>query len=308
MGFDQSQHESGYAEALPGAQVGRCTRGEPSVPSPAASRTFSALAWSTPSSPFPRAGRWVPQAPWPTRRSTGRRNKARRGDLGRWLTHMNPWQSILLAFGGNAVLLLVLGWLARSFGSQLLAKDLEKFKASLASASSEASERLKHELQMVSLEHEVRFSKLHERRAEVITSLYTLLVEVQWAVQSLVAMAEFGGEPPKQEKYVTAMNKSAEFFREFDKNRIFLPEHVCQQIEEFHRGMRTRVIQFGVYSQTNEYAPEHVVKEKLDIWVNASAYFDEEVPIARRALEAELRNMLAGIPQSVSPRSPRRMR
>ena len=213
---------------------------------------------------------------------------------------MNPWQSILLAFGGNAALLVVLAWLARSFGSQLLAKDLEKFKASLASASSEASERLKHELQIASLEHQVRFSKLHERRAEVITALYGLLVEVQWAGQSLVAIAEFGGEPSKQEKYVTAMNKSAEFFREFDKNRIFLPDHVCQQIEEFLRGMRTRVIRFGVYSQTNDYAPDHVIKEKFDTWVKASEYFDTEVPIARRALETELRNMLAGVPQSVS--------
>ena len=51
---------------------------------------------------------------------------------------MTPWQSILLALGGNAALLLVLGFLARSLGSQLLAKDLEKFKAQLASASSEA--------------------------------------------------------------------------------------------------------------------------------------------------------------------------
>jgi hypothetical protein len=213
---------------------------------------------------------------------------------------MNSWQSILLAFGGNAALLVVLGWLARSFGSQLLAKDLEAFKAGLASASSEASDRLKNKLQMASLEHQVRFSKLHERRAEVITTLYGLLVEAQWAGQSLVAIAEFSGEPSKQEKYVTAMNKSAEFFREFDKNRIFLPEQACQQIEEFLRGMRTRVIRFAVYSQTNDYAPEHVIKEKYENWVKASEYFDSEVPIARRALETELRNMLAGVAQSVS--------
>ena len=108
---------------------------------------------------------------------------------------MDIWQSLLLALGGNATLLLLLGWLARSFGSQLLAKDLEQFKAGLASASSEASERLKHELQMNSIEHEVRFSKLHERRAEVIASLYTLLVEVQCAGQNFVALVDFAGEP-----------------------------------------------------------------------------------------------------------------
>lgn len=207
---------------------------------------------------------------------------------------MDAWQSLLLALGGNAALLVVLAWLARSFGSQLLSKDLEAFKTSLSSASTEASERLKHELQIVAHEHQVRFSKLHERRAEVIANLYALLVEAQWAGQSFVSIAEWAGEPPKHEKYSMAMNKFAEFFREFDKNRIFLPESVCLQLDEFLQGMRKRVIHFGVYVQTNDYAPEHVIKEKIEVWSKASAYFETELPAARKALESELRSMLAG--------------
>jgi len=213
---------------------------------------------------------------------------------------MDAWQSILLAVGGNAALLVALAWIARSFGSQLLAKDLEKFKASLSTASSEASERLKHELQMVAHEHQVRFSKLHERRAEVIASLYALLVEAQWAGQSFVSVAEWAGEPPKQEKYTTAMNKFAEFFRAFDKNRIFLPEAVCQQLDEFLQGMRGRVIHFGVYVRTDDLAPDHVIKEKYEVWSGASEYFNKELPAARKALEAELRAMLAGAPVNVT--------
>lgn len=207
---------------------------------------------------------------------------------------MDAWKSILLALGGNAALLIVLAWLARSFGSQLLAKDLEKFKMSLNSASSEASERLKHELQIVAHEHQVRFSKLHERRAEVITSLYGLLVEAQWAGQSFVSVVEWVGEPPKEQKYAAAMNKFAEFFREFDKNRIFLPESVCRQLDDFLHNMRKRVIHFGVYVQTNQYASDQVIKEKYEVWSKASEHFDRELPEARRALESELRAMLAG--------------
>ena len=213
---------------------------------------------------------------------------------------MDAWQSIVLAVGGNAALLVALAWLARSFGFQLLAKDLETFKASLSTASSEASERLKHQLQMVAHEHQVRFSKLHERRAEVITNLYALLVEAQWAGQSFVSVVEWGGEPPKEEKYTTAMNKFAEFFREFDKNRIFLPEAVCQQLDDFLQGMRKRVIHFGVYVQTDDYAPDHVIKEKYEVWSGASEYFDTELPAARKALETELRGMLAGAPANVT--------
>jgi hypothetical protein len=37
---------------------------------------------------------------------------------------MSPWETVLLALGGNALLLTVLGVLARSLLSQYLAKDL----------------------------------------------------------------------------------------------------------------------------------------------------------------------------------------
>jgi hypothetical protein len=205
---------------------------------------------------------------------------------------MEIWQSILLAIGGNGALLLALAWLIRSFGSQLLAKDLESFKADLSAASSSESERLKHQLQMVAHEHHVRFTQLHERRAEVITSLYALLVEAQWAAQSFVSVMQWAGEPPLEEKYVTAMNKFAEFFQAFDKNRIFLPEASCQLLDSFLSGMRKRVIHFGVYVQTDKHAPPNVIKEKMDAWVTASDYFNQELPAARKSLEADLRGML----------------
>ena len=206
---------------------------------------------------------------------------------------MDAWQSIALAAGGNAALLTVLAWLARSFGSQLLTKDLETFKASLSTASSDASERLKHQLQMIAHEHQVRFSKLHDHRAEVITSLYALLVEAQWAGQSFVSEIQWVGELPKEQKYTIAMNKFTEFFRAFDKNRIFLPEAACQQLDEFLQGMRKRVIHFGVYIQTDQHAPPHVIKEKYEAWTNASKYFNTELPVARKTLETELRAMLS---------------
>jgi hypothetical protein len=206
---------------------------------------------------------------------------------------MDPWQSVLLAFGGNAALLLVLGWLARSLGSQLLAKDLEKFKNDLATTSSNAAEQLKHELAVAALEHNVKFSKLYERRAEVVAEAYGLLVEAHWDSQSFVSLMEWVGEPPKQEKYVTAMNKSAEFYRYFDKNRIYLPQALCDQLDQFLRGMRSEVIGFGVYaSKEDDRIQDTVLDQKYDAWSRAATYFDQEVPKAKAALETELRRII----------------
>lgn len=207
---------------------------------------------------------------------------------------MDVWQTLLLAIGGNAALLMAIAWLIRCFGSQLLAKDLEKFKANLAITTNTTSERLRHELQLHAHEHQIRFSKLHEHRAEVITNLYAELVEAQWMAQSFVSPVEFSGEPSKAEKYVSAMNKFADFYREFDRQRIFLPESICIQLDAFFQGMRARVIHFGVHTQTNEYANDETLKEKLKVWTEASEYFNQEVPATRKNLESELRVMLGG--------------
>ncbi len=204
---------------------------------------------------------------------------------------MNVWETIFIAVGGNAALLVLLGWLARSFGAQLLAKDLEKFKMELSAATSNASEHLKHELQKTALEHQVRFSKLHERRGEVVAEIYSLLVEAHWAIESFVSPMEWVGEPSKKEKYLEAYNKPVEFFRYFDKHRIYLPQELCDQLEAFMRGMRTIVIGFGTYVQI-EHPNEKTDCEKQKIWAEAYEYMDKEAPKARAALEAELRKLL----------------
>jgi hypothetical protein len=206
---------------------------------------------------------------------------------------MSPIEFLLLSIGGNAALLAILGWLARSLLGQLLAKDLERFKADLSAASSATAERLKHELQLVAQEHQVVVSKLHDRRAQVVSETYSLLVEAHWAAQDFVSPMEWVGEPSKREKYATAMNKSAEFYRYFDKNRIYLPPELCARLEQFLRDMRSSVIGFGVYVRLDEKAmPDQSIEKKYQSWTKATEYFNAEVPKAREALESELRSII----------------
>ncbi len=206
---------------------------------------------------------------------------------------MAVWQTILLAITGNALALTVLGWLAKSVVAGWLSKDLETHKAKLQSEGSVALERLKHNLELVGVEHQVRFSKLHDKQAEVIGQLYALLVDGFWAASSFASMIEWNGEPAKSEKYVTAMNALAEFFRYFDKNRIYIPPDICEQLDAFLQEMRHKIIGFGTYVRMNEEGlPQHVLEEKHRAWEEAWRYFSEEVPKARAALEKELRTML----------------
>lgn len=206
---------------------------------------------------------------------------------------MDTLQTILLALIGNVALLAVLGWLAKSVMTQFLSRDIEKFKSTLSETSAITTERFKHDLQVTAIEHQVRFAKLYERRAEVIAELYGFLVEAHWASQSFVSLMDLAGDPSKEEKYATAMNKAAEFYRYFDKNRIYLPQATCDQLEQFVRNMRHQIIGFGVYaSKEDSHLPAHAVEKKYNAWMKAAEYFDTEVPKARATLEAELRSIL----------------
>ncbi|MBJ9677912.1 hypothetical protein [Burkholderia gladioli] len=206
---------------------------------------------------------------------------------------MNFWQTALLAVGGNAALLAVLGWLAKSLLEKLLTKDVERFKASLASEAQSAIERLKHDLQLTAVEHQVRFANLHERRAQVVADLYGLLVEAYWATSGFVSPAEWAGEPNKRQKYVVAMNSIADFFRFFEKSKIYLPKTVCDQLEEFVNGMRKKVVGFGIYVRTEDpNLPLHALEQKHKVWQESWEFFENQVPPARNALEDELRGIL----------------
>lgn len=208
---------------------------------------------------------------------------------------MEAWQTIILALGGNVALLAVLGWLSKSFVSQLLAKDIEGFKQSLRSESDAALKQLSHDLEKSTIEHQVRFSKLHEKRAEVIAELYGLLVQAYWDISSFASPAEWAGEPNKQEKYVTAMNASAEFYRYFEKHKIYMPERLCSQINEFSQEMRSKAIGFGVFVKyDDENMNERLYEQKHQKWDEAWVYFEKNAPAARAALENELRNILGG--------------
>jgi hypothetical protein len=212
---------------------------------------------------------------------------------------MTLLETILVTFSGSALLIGAIAWIARSIAGQFLARDIERFKSELAAASNLAAERTKHELQLAAQERGVLFAKLNDKRAEVIAELYGLLVETQWASHDFASPMEVTGQPSKPEKYATALNKSTDFFRFFDKNRIYLPHELCEQLDEFLKKMRAKVIGFGVYLyREEEHMSDDAIRKKHEAWIEASRYFDDEVPKAREALETELRQLIGAADRS----------
>jgi len=199
---------------------------------------------------------------------------------------METWQTILLAIGGNTALIAVLGFLGKSLLEKIIARDTKKFESDLKAKSDATIERLKNELKIKTIEHQVRYTRLHEKRAEVIAELYAHLVEGLWEAESFLSPMEWNGEPKKEEKYVTAMNKLSEVYRYFDQHRIYLPSDLCDKLHDFISNVRSHCIKFGVY------LPHEESRQKDEAWNKGWESIKNETPKARTALEKEFRKIL----------------
>lgn len=206
---------------------------------------------------------------------------------------MEIWQTILLAFGGNAALLAVLAVIGKSILDKLIVRDTKQFENDLKAKSDAAIENLKNELQLRTIEHQVRFSKLHEKRAAVIAELYGHLVEALWEAESFLSPIEWAGEPNKKEKHIQAMNKLVELYRFFDKHRIYLPFEVCASLETLVVDVRALVITFGVWVKYEDYElTDDSHTKKSDAWNTGWSAIKNKVPVARASLENEFRSLL----------------
>ncbi len=206
---------------------------------------------------------------------------------------METWQVVVIALTGNTLGVGAIGWLFKTLILSAQEREATRFKVQLQSQSDLSATEFKAKLELAATEHQVRFSRLHERRAEVIAETYRLLVEAMWAAEDFLSLAEWVGEPSKAEKYVTARNSLAEYFRQHDRNRIYLPPLVNSQMDSLMGGIRGDVIHFGVYAQMpNETLQDHTIREKHDIWHKTYKRMRDEVPVARALLEDEFRKLL----------------
>ena len=207
---------------------------------------------------------------------------------------MEAWLVIVAAVLGNSAVLAVLGFLAKALLHQLLQRDSRRFEFELKAKADSAIEQLKSDLQIRTIEHQVRFSRLHEKRANVIADLNGLVVEALWAAESLLAPMQWVGEPDQREKERVAMNKLVELYRYFDKHRIYLPTELCGVVDKLVADVRLHVIKFGTYLTWDDNTlQEHTRKEKHEVWMAGWDAIKNQVPTVRKQLEDSFRALLA---------------
>jgi hypothetical protein len=208
---------------------------------------------------------------------------------------MNPWIEAFVASVTPAAVLGVGAAVAASLWRHTLSRNVESFKHNLSDIASQESQRLRHALELAAVEHRVRFTGFHERRAEVIAELYAKLVEASWGMGRFVSFIDYQSDPPKEQKYVAAMNATAEAFRFFDRNRLFLSTKAATLVDSLTGDMRKAMNDFGVHVQlANQPHDAKFHDDKLQAWIKAHAFFEKDLPNLRKELEDELQRLLVG--------------
>ena len=136
---------------------------------------------------------------------------------------MKIWQTLLLAFGGNAVLLAILGWLAKSFVSGLIAKDLKGFE---------------NDLKLRAIEHQTKFTGLHEKRADVLASFYGAVItfEMYFKEHAHPTNQKLTSDENSQhsKEIASRFNQMEKIFIE---NRIFFTLETCKLVDNLLKAL-----------------------------------------------------------------------
>jgi hypothetical protein len=191
------------------------------------------------------------------------------------------WQDVVTNIGTTAVSATVVvgavAWVIKTAVSHRLSRQAEEFKNSL---------------QMMALEHQVRFSKLHEKRAEVIAGVYERLVDVEKEGGRFVLVEGFdNGTERQQEAWDKIRAAMLDVSLFIEKHRIYLPERICALLKTFLDIMSKNLTGVGVYSSIKSPIAK-TQADKQEVLAKAYEAFQSDIPAAKRALEDEFRKML----------------
>lgn len=208
---------------------------------------------------------------------------------------MTPIEALVLAVGGNAILLAAVAFLIKSLVSQWLARELKQHETDLSRASAAAAEKLKHQFSLVAHEHKVRFSRLHDKQAVVLEDIYAKLLDFEEASAVLTLASNDTSEDLLEFALRKAEDAGRELAHYVRRHEIYLPDALSRKIHALLDRVTSMLsdCSFNLLSKklVNDGKPD-LFPEAKDAWTNVHRYLEDEGPNLRRALEVDFRRLL----------------
>lgn len=203
---------------------------------------------------------------------------------------MSPIEIIIASIGGSAALVAVLGWLAKSLVSSLLEKDIQKYKIELEREKESELEKMRCQLSQLTNEHKIRFERLHERRDEVIATLYSKIVEFYRNVDNFVDLIFLLGEAAIEKEEVALFDAVDSLKVYAEKNRIYFSEELCARLDALYNTADEPTVLLRLAVENPDAAKDKSIV--LEAWKAAREKIDGEVQEIRKEIESDFRSLL----------------
>lgn len=193
------------------------------------------------------------------------------------------WSSLLQNLGAFAIASGLLAWLVKKLIDQSLKRSLQAFEADLKRRNDVEIERLRSDLRSASFEHETKFARLHETRAEIVAELYKRLVQTEDAINTLLSP----GQPAVQEDREVQFHQVGDLWRFFDERQIYFDEELCELMDKQRQNLTESAVYFLSPELVRDPSGQFVepVQTRLDELVKS-------IPAIRHAIERRMREML----------------
>jgi DNA primase large subunit len=208
---------------------------------------------------------------------------------------------IIKVLGGEALFLAAAAWLIKALVSNRLRQEAEAFKIRLQADASVELEKLRASLQLAATEHQIRFAKLHEQRALIIADLHTRLVHARTDAARFII-----GDVRNAELAAEMNAKMLDLYGFITLNKIYLPEKICELVEQFESTLRKSVISVDIFwTRVNEYSrlsPENQHMQN-QVMLEACNFLESKSPAMLEELVREFRILLGEHPRPKSSTS-----
>ncbi len=148
---------------------------------------------------------------------------------------------------------------------------------------------LKSNLDKAIKTHEIIFTNLQEKRANIIAETYALLKTVYMTLAEHVAIFEHGGMPTREERRKMAFEAHEAFASYYRRKLIFFPKKIAEHIESIDREMIRAFNEFDIYIEKTREINKNIDVEK---WLKINNNVKNEIAIALSELESEFRKLL----------------
>lgn len=151
------------------------------------------------------------------------------------------------------------------------------------------TEEIKASVSINTIEHQIKFNKLHEKRIEVIENLYHRLVIIEQSAQSFICSAGPTQDPKNEFQKVS--NAISEFINYSRLNKFWVEKDLFEQIEEVALKI-DKIVQNSLFCCNISHHNQDEFAEAMDKNKQYIQEITEKIPEAKEKIIDSIRKAL----------------